>query len=57
MIYTGDWQNAGNTKKGKNTLVLMVMQGGGSWGFHVNIKADDNKLKVVLPDMELLNKK
>ena len=44
-------------KKGKNTLVLMVMQGGGSWGFHVNIKADDNKLKVVLPDMELMNKK
>ena len=43
-------------KKGKNKLVLMVMQGGGSWGFHVNIKADGNKLKVVLPDKELLNK-
>ncbi|VAX16968.1 beta-galactosidase, partial [hydrothermal vent metagenome] len=44
-------------KKGKNRLVLMVLQGGGSWGFHVNVKAEGNKLKVVLPDIELLNKK
>lgn len=43
-------------KKGKNRLVLMVLQGGGSWGFHVNIKAEGNNLKAVLPDIELLNK-
>ena len=44
-------------KKGKNRLVLMVLQSGGSWGFHVNIEAIGNKLKIVFPDVELLNKK
>ena len=38
-------------KKGKNTLVLTVLQGGGSWGFHVNLKIKENKIKVVLPDL------
>jgi hypothetical protein len=39
-------------KKGKNTLVLMVMQAGGSWGFHVNIKTKGEKLKIELPAWE-----
>ena len=36
-------------KKGKNTLVLIIMQAGGSWGFHVNIKTKGAKLRVELP--------
>jgi len=39
-------------KKGKNSLVFMVMQGGGSWGFHANIKTLGNDLKIALPDLE-----
>ena len=38
-------------KKGKNKLVLTVLQSGGSWGFHVNLKTKGNKIKVVLPDI------
>jgi hypothetical protein len=38
-------------KKGKNTLVLLVNQAGGSWGFHVNVQAPGKGLKVVLPDL------
>jgi hypothetical protein len=37
-------------KKGKNTLVLMILQAGGSWGFHVNIKTQGQKPDIVLPD-------
>jgi chitobiase/beta-hexosaminidase-like protein len=39
-------------KKGKNTLVLLVNQAGGSWGFHVNLKAPGEKLDIVLPDLK-----
>jgi len=38
-------------KKGKNTLVLMILQAGGSWGFHVNIETTGENLKVVLPEL------
>jgi len=44
-------------KKGNNTLVILSMQGGGSWGFHVNLKTQGNELKIVLPDTKFLNNK
>jgi hypothetical protein len=51
-LYYNQFKLPVNLKKGKNTLVLMVMQSGGSWGFHVNLKTQGTNLKVVLPDLE-----
>jgi len=36
-------------KKGKNTLEIIVLQAGGSWGFNVNLQTNGNKIKIVLP--------
>ena len=48
-LYYNQFQIPIDLKKGKNTLVLMVMQAGGSWGFHVNLKLQDFNLKTELP--------
>jgi hypothetical protein len=37
-------------KKGKNRLEMIIMQGGGSWGFNVNLQTNGNKIKIVLPE-------
>ncbi len=50
-LYYNQFQIPITLNKGKNTLVLMVMQAGGSWGFHVNLKATENNLNVVLPEI------
>ena len=50
-LYYNQFQIPVTLKKGKNTLVLMVLQAGGSWGFHVNLKSEDSNLNIVLPDM------
>ena len=50
-LYYNQFDLPVNFKKGKNTLVLMVNQAGGSWGFHVNIRTPGNKLHVTLPDL------
>jgi hypothetical protein len=51
-LYYNQFSIPVHLKKGKNTLVLMVLQAGGSWGFHVNLKTQGTNLKVVLPDLE-----
>lgn len=51
-LYYNQFQIPVTLNKGKNTLVLMVMQAGGSWGFHVNLKSENLNLNIVLPDME-----
>jgi len=44
-------------KKGKNKLVIMSLQGGGSWGFHVNLKTKGNDIKIILPDPDNILKR
>jgi hypothetical protein len=49
-LYYNQFKLPVSLKKGKNTLVLMILQAGGSWGFHVNIKTAGKALKINLPD-------
>jgi hypothetical protein len=51
-LYYNQFKLPVTLEKGKNTLVLMILQAGGSWGFHVNLKTQGNKLTVVLPNPE-----
>ena len=50
-LYYNQFQIPIILNEGKNTLVLMIMQAGGSWGFHVNLKSQGFNLKVELPNM------
>jgi len=49
-LYYNQFRLPVTLKKGKNTLVLMILQAGGSWGFHVNIKTHGQKPDIVLPE-------
>jgi Chitobiase/beta-hexosaminidase C-terminal domain len=51
-LYYNQFSLPVNLREGKNTLVLMVNQAGGSWGFHVNLRTQGNKPSIVLPDLE-----
>ena len=51
-LYYNQFQIPVTLKKGKNTLVLMVLQAGGSWGFHVNLKSTDEGIRTELPMMD-----
>ncbi len=51
-LYYNQFRLPVNLKKGKNTLVLIVDQEGGSWGFHVNIETNGHAIKTALPDFK-----
>jgi len=49
-LYYNQFKLPVTLQRGTNTLVLMILQAGGSWGFHVNIKTPGQKPDIRLPD-------